>query len=290
MNALFFLVFFVVLVVVTVRGLARAVKRASSAASTRSARVISAGTSTSAGVLDANTLKTLEALAAAKLEEVRTPVAARVSSPPPLPQVSVERPTSVSAPAPSPAAPSATAPDPRTSAATPKPQRRNEPAARTAASIARDLRESQQRDGRVAAVPVRSPDDRAADVAALAKALTVAVERTLANAEHSPRLSISSSLVRPLVTLYSAIVRIGAADESAARRALATVASESRFFGLGLAAARELDEAHLVAASASLRRADASLRAAVEHDLGVLELTLDGAAATEIAALRRLVA
>jgi hypothetical protein len=277
MNGLFFLLFFVVLAVVTVRGLVRAVKRASSAAAKEhGARVIVAGKSVAGGPLDAPTLKTLEALATAKLAEVRAPD----FTPPPRVAAAAGRVVE--------------AERVRETVALPvdlptNGPRRNEHVPRTAASIARDLRESRLRDHRIAAVPVRTPDERATDSAALARTLTTAVERTLATAEHGPRLSISSSLVRPLATLYSAVVRVGAADESAARRALATVASESRFFGLGLADARELDEAHLVAASTCLRRADASLRAAVEHDLGVLELTLDGAATTEIAALRRLV-
>jgi len=276
MNGLFILLFFVVLAVVTVRGLVRAVKRAGSAAAEdRASRVFVAGKGGVGQPLDAPTLKTLEALATAKLAEVRAPV----STPPPRVAaatgrvVEAERVRDVGAP-PADLQRSTT--------------RRNEPAPRTAASTARDLRESRSRDDRIAPVPVRSTDDRATDAAALGHTLAAAVERTLANTEHGPRLSLSSSLVRPLALLYSAVVRVGAADESSARRALATVASESRFFGLGLAALRELDETHLVAASASLRRADATLRAAVEHDLGVLEVTLGGVAAIEIAALRRL--
>lgn len=278
MNGLFFLLFFAVVAVVIVRGLARAIRRAASTVEMkdRGGRVIVAGKSVAGGPLDATTLKTLEALAEAKLEEVRAPefvAPPRVSAP--VPRV-VEAPRT-----PDVALPAVDLPT--------RNQRRNEAAPRSAAASARIQRESLAHDNRTAVGPARSTDDRAADAAALARTLSTAVERTLAAKDHGPSLSISSSLVRPLATLYSSVVRIVAADESAARRAFATVAGESRFFGLGLAASSDLDEAHLVSASASLRRADATLRAAVEHDLGVLEATLGGAGASEVAALRRLV-
>jgi hypothetical protein len=126
---------------------------------------------------------------------------------------------------------------------------------------------------------------------AAAGELGALLERAVASAlgaAPGPALAISSSLVRPLAALYSAVARNSARDTGSARRALAEVAARSRFFGLALADEADLDEARLAAACSAVRRAAPTLQAAVAEDLERLDAVLASAARREVALLRRL--